>query len=205
MYLTIEQSKKLFEEFFENIKIDYTEKFEFLSKLIEGDDWSFVIKSHALIESLVTELIVAKISEIELKKVIERMPLHGETVSKVSILKIYQLVTPEEIKFICKLSEIRNSIVHKYENIDFTFERYVSTLNTENKKNWKKLLTNENIDRDKMEKLILEQPMMAVWFNLFYFIIHSLSTINEIKNIKRLHDEAEITTKEFLKIIKEHE
>lgn len=55
MYVTRQQAEDLLNEFLENIKKDLANKTDFLFTLLEGDDWSLVIKAHALIESLLTE------------------------------------------------------------------------------------------------------------------------------------------------------
>ena len=92
MYLKPKEAKKLIKELTSSVSQEFEEKYEFMLKLLEDDDWSFVIKSHSLIESLVSELIITKIDESDLKSLIERTPLHGEPVSKIAIVKIYNLV-----------------------------------------------------------------------------------------------------------------
>lgn len=199
MYITKQQSLDLVNELFGDIKNEYSEKLKFLSNLIEGDDWSLVIKTHALFESLITELIVLKTSESSLKKVIERMPLHGETVSKIAILKIYELLTADEIRFIIKFSEIRNSIVHKYENLNFTFEKYTSDMNADQIRNWKKLLQLKSIEINKMNKLISEMPTFAIWFNILNIINSILYQTYQLKANYRLSEESQKTSNELLK------
>ena len=201
MYITKEQSEQLIKEFFEGLKTNYSEKLDFILNLIENDDWSFVIKSHALIESLVTELIITQISEETLKPIIERIPLHGDIVSKIEILKKYELLTLDQIKFIVKLSEIRNSIVHKYENINFSFENYISSLDKNNKTNWRNLLNIESIEKAKMEKLFSQQPRIAVWFKLMNLVNTSLSKIHEMKIEQKSIQEANKTGNEILNIL----
>jgi hypothetical protein len=200
MYITKEQSIELVNDFLEDMKNGYSEKLTFLSKLIEGDDWSLVIKSHALFESLITELIVLRNAENNLKKVIERMPLHGETVSKIAILKTYELLKPNEISFIVKLSEIRNRIVHKYENLNFTFEKFIADMNSEQTKNWKKLLRLESIETNKMDKLILEMPVYAIWFNILNVINSILYQTYQLKANHRLTEESQKTSNELLEL-----
>ncbi|TPD73750.1 hypothetical protein [Flavobacterium microcysteis] len=200
MYLTPEQSKNLIKVFFESVENDYLEKFNFLTKLLQDDDWSFVIKSHSLIESLVTELIVNKI-DTDLKKVVERMPLHGE-ISKISIAKTYNLIPSEQIKFLIKLSEIRNNIVHKYENINFTFETYLSTLDKNQIKNWKEMLLWEGMETPVKEILktkIDKSPKEAVWIVLTKFVNHAIVETNLLKGSKIIQNEADKTTVELLK------
>jgi hypothetical protein len=105
MYVTPEQAEKLVKDFTERASAEYKEKFDFLCKLLQDDDWSFVIKAHSLIESLVTELIISRTDD-NLKEIIERIPLHGEIVSKINISKKYELIPSEQRLFLKKISEI---------------------------------------------------------------------------------------------------
>ena len=138
MYLTKEQTLDIIENAGTSIKSDIESKTDFLYKIFQDDDWSIIIKSHALIESLITDLIVERVSS-ELKPIIERIPLHEEQIGKIKILKIYELVSSEQLNFIKKMSELRNNLVHKFENIDFTFEAYLKKLDKNQKKKLGKL------------------------------------------------------------------
>jgi uncharacterized protein with HEPN domain len=205
MYVTPEQSERIHEDLLKNINQDYSENFEFLKKLLTDDDWSFIVKSHSLIESLVTELIVAKIDENKLKAVIERIPLHGEIVSKISISKTYELIPSDQIKFIKNISEIRNNIVHKFENLNFTFETYLSNLDKNQKKNWKNSLIWEGMNdqiKNRIEQEVFQTPKIAIWLAISSFVNYSLLQINTLKGNKRIDLETMETTKRILKDIK---
>lgn len=188
MFLTKDQIHIVLNKVSENIKNELLEKSEFLLKLLLDDDWSFVIKSHSLIESLVTELIISEIDEVELKKVIERMPLHNETVSKMEIAKIYNILSDKEKAFIKNLTEIRNEIVHKYENINFSFETYINKLADKNKrKRWREIHLLESMSKetkDEIEKNIYTNPKIAVWLALLTFVFNSLEKISITKSEK---------------------
>lgn len=188
MFLTKDQIQTVLNEVNENVLKELLEKSNFLVKLLLDDDWSFVIKSHSLIESLITELIINKIDEVEIKKVIERMPLHNDTVSKMEIVKIYKLLSIDERNFIINLTEIRNKIVHKYENINFSFETYINELSDKNKrKRWREIHLWESMSKetkDKIEKSIYTNPKIAIWLALTMFVINSLEKITISKSEK---------------------
>lgn len=188
MFLTKDQIHTVLNEGYENIKNEALEKTEFLLKLLLDDDWSFVVKSHSLIESLVTELIINEIDEVKLKKLIERMPLHNETVSKMEIVKIYNILSKEERDFIINLTEIRNKIVHKYENINFSFETYINELTDKNKrKRWREIHLWESMNKetkDDIEKKIYTNPKIAIWLALLTFVYNSLEKITVTKSGK---------------------
>lgn len=188
MFLTKDQIHSVLNNINENIKNELLEKSKFLFNLLQDDDWSFVIKSHSLIESLITELIINRINQIELKKIIERMPLHNDTVSKMQIVKIYELLSPEERSFIKNLTEIRNEIVHKYENINFTFENYINGFLDKNKrKNWREIHLWESMSKEtkeEIEKNIYVNPKIGVWLALLTFAFNTLEKITITKSGK---------------------
>ena len=202
MFLTKDQIHTVLNESYENAKNEILEKSKFLTKLLLDDDWSFVIKSHSLIESLVTELIINEIDEVELKKVIERIPLHNETVSKMEIAKIYNILSIEERGFIISLTEIRNKIVHKYENINFSFETHINEIIDKNRRRrWREIHLWESMDKetkDEIEKNIYTNPKLAVWLALSTFIYNSLERITITKSEKRTK---EIATKNSKTIV----
>ncbi|MBC5836533.1 hypothetical protein [Flavobacterium muglaense] len=188
MFLTKDQIHSVLNNGNENIKNELLEKSKFLFNLLQDDDWSFVIKSHSLIESLITELIINRINQIELKKTIERMPLHNDTVSKMEIVKIYELLSTEERSFIKNLTEIRNEIVHKYENINFTFENYINRFSDKNKRErWRKVHLWESMSKEtkkEIEKNIYANPKFGVWLALLTFVFNTHEKITIIKSGK---------------------
>ena len=202
MYVTHEQAKKLINDFGELLVIEYEEKLRFLTNLLEDDDWSFIIKSHSLIESLTTELIIARINQEILKPVIERMPLHGEIVSKINVAKSFDLIPNQQRKFVQKISEIRNNIVHKFENINFTLDEYVSGLDKNQKKNWRKTLIWEKMDngiKQGIEKTIFETPKVALWLALSTFVNDSVQKTTLFKGYETINSESEKTVVQLIK------
>lgn len=201
MYLYKQQAEELLTEYVEEISAELKLKLDFLLSIGNDNDWSFIIKSHALIESVITELIISRIEEIEIKPIIERMPLHDDQVSKMRIVKIYGLMTDDQIKFVKKLSEIRNDIVHKFDNIDFTFTNYISQLDKNQRKSWTKLINWYDIEEKnkvKMQDLSLSQPSIAVWISLIQLVSLMVINIKEFKGISKIEKEALITVKKLL-------
>ena len=60
----------------------------FLIRLLnERDDWSFIIKTHALVESAVNHALIAKLRKREVSKVIARLDLSNESTGKLALVK----------------------------------------------------------------------------------------------------------------------
>lgn len=71
-------------------ELDVPEKF--ISSLMEEDDWSFIIKCHALIESLLNQSITKTLNEPSLEKVISRLDTSHPSIGKLTIAKELELL-----------------------------------------------------------------------------------------------------------------
>jgi hypothetical protein len=100
----------------------------FLAALETEDDWSFVIKSHALIESLSAELLTAYFDLPSLIDVFSKLPLSVKETGKVAFLAKAELLTKHELQFIHGLSRLRNELVHNIRNTDFSLISYIAAL-----------------------------------------------------------------------------
>jgi hypothetical protein len=63
MYLRREEVQELLDNMLSSIEQEIGEKHEFLYDLIKQDDWTFVIKAHALIEAAMTQMLVDHLGE----------------------------------------------------------------------------------------------------------------------------------------------
>ena len=141
MYLRKDDAKALLKQFDDAIKKDILDSIKILGGLAEDSDWTFVIKSHSLVESLINDLLISRIGEAELQKTIKMLPLHDNKTSKVHILKSYNLLDKEALFFIRKFSELRNSIIHSFASSNFNFTEYFAGLDKNQKKVWLKTVT----------------------------------------------------------------
>ena len=93
----------------------------FFSSLIEEpDDWSFLVKCHALLEAITCNWLVAYFGKDELQQVFAKMQMR----TKIDILDALNLTTKEDRKMMRALGTLRNKLVHNVQNTNFTFEEY---------------------------------------------------------------------------------
>jgi hypothetical protein len=201
MYLYKEQIQELMKEFADITISEIEQKNEFLFALLEDTDWSMIIKSHALIESLVTDLLLSKTEEPKLRALIERLPLSDEQIGKIKVAKDYGLLSSSERTFIKKLSELRNNLVHKFENVDFNFLDYISTLDINQKKSWQKAFTwyeqEHNVKKSWVEATIIN-PKKAIWLSIYMFVSLTIVKISEIKGHTKINTESKKTMRQLL-------
>ncbi|CRM21545.1 hypothetical protein [Pseudomonas sp. 58 R 12] len=110
-----------------------------VKSFLEDDDWSLVIKLHALIEASLTQLIVSKTDDA-LQKVVERLPLSDNSIGKGRMALDMGLISDSQYRFLRKFSELRNDLVHKVSNVDFNLQQYVDCLDSNQRKGWKTML-----------------------------------------------------------------
>ncbi len=108
----------------------------FTDMLEKDDDWSFVIKIHALIESSITHLLISALEQPVLKDVFSKTDISNVSTGRLAFVKALGLLPKKYITFIHQLSSLRNELVHDVRNINFHFEEYFDALE---KKDHKKL------------------------------------------------------------------
>ncbi len=201
MYLSKDQAQQLLAKIGKEMGDELKGKTDFMLSLVKEDDWSMIIKSHALVEALVTELIVAKMEELNIKAVIERLPLSDEQIGKVRIAKDYGLLSSEERAFVRRFSELRNQLVHRFENIDFDLEAHVSCFDKGQREAWQKVFTwfehGKEVENSWKEATI-DNPKVAVWLSAFMFVSLTCVKIGELKGYSSVRIASEQTAKELL-------
>lgn len=103
----------------------------FFRRLLDEDDWSFVIKLHALFEAACTHLLLYHFREPNLAHIFSRLELSGKTSGKLEFLGQLELLGKERRRFIASLSELRNSLVHDVRNCEFELKDFVSKLSSD--------------------------------------------------------------------------
>ena len=88
----------------------------------QGDDWTFVIKTHALLESAITHLLVTDLDRAELAPLLSNLEMSNTRVGKVAFAKALGLLDKDYRRFVRNLSELRNELVHDIRNTAFAFE-----------------------------------------------------------------------------------
>jgi hypothetical protein len=97
----------------------------FCFHLRHEDDWSFVVKLHALIESAASDFITRALGRKELADIFSRIEMSKPQTGKVAFIRALNLLPVGHTKFIEKLSQIRNQLAHKIGNAGFTFGQYL--------------------------------------------------------------------------------
>ena len=94
----------------------------FLHYLYEKeDDWSFVIKTHAFLEAILTHLLAEHLGKPDLLTVFAYLETSNVRTGKLAFVRAFDLLDKGARNFIHSLSELRNALVHDVSNVGFRF------------------------------------------------------------------------------------
>jgi hypothetical protein len=99
----------------------------FLNRLWHEDDWSFVIKAHALLEAAIAHYIADGIRRPGIDDFVAKMPIGGR-VSKRELGVVLGVLTNQQGTFVDAISKIRNRLAHNPRNAGLTLSDYVANL-----------------------------------------------------------------------------
>jgi hypothetical protein len=139
----------------------------FLKALYAEDDWSFVVKAHALVEAVVSDLLTSHVGRQSLKPIFERLELSETSTGKLAFVKALGLLRAEELGFVKRFSELRNRLVHNVRNVSFRFDSYVAGLDRNQRKAFQSALTYFTASHKEVpdwRETALRRPKMALWF-----------------------------------------
>lgn len=147
----------------------------FLNNLLKEDDWSFVIKSHAFLEALLTFALVESFQRYEVRGILERLDMSDAKVGKIKFAAALGLIKKDGERFLRELSKLRNDLVHEVKNLGFSFAEYISALDKNQKKTFVISLSYFASDEDIKDRyeivrdLMLNDTKRAIWLGLLHF------------------------------------
>jgi hypothetical protein len=171
-------SKKKRDNFAERLTLKFAkEHFEQLGlpanfdrKLRSDDDWSLVVKLHALIEAAMTNALVAHVGKEATRDVFSRLSIGGRS-GKMAFAKALNCADDREIRFVQKLSELRNKLVHDVRNVGFTLAAHIKKLSATERRTFVRNLFYLHVgydapewEIDKAVRIVRRDPKYALWF-----------------------------------------
>jgi hypothetical protein len=139
----------------------------FCERLFAEDDWSFIIKLHALCEAVITTALTSAFGNPDLEPIFSRLEMSQRQIGKAAFARAANLVVDTEARFLYSLSELRNRLVHSVANVTFDLTRHVATLDINQRRNFVMAFGYwEQGDERAFEavaKWVCEQPKEAMW------------------------------------------
>ena len=169
----------------------------FFKDLIDrGDDWSFIVKLHSLLEAALTDLLLKDLERMELEEILANLEMSNSKTGKLAFAKQLKITTKRGRRFIKKLSELRNELVHRIKNTSFSFEYELSKDDggkiasaAKNCVSSASEFLKEEIDiadtqvpRDTFAK---ENPRLMIWFGAFFVISEMYTFVSPDDPLKK--------------------
>jgi hypothetical protein len=154
-----------------------------LLSLISDNDWSAIIKSHALIEGAMTLLLTSALDEAALSPAFSRLPLGEDITGKLAFAKALGLLQPKERRFIKRLSELRNMLAHDPHHLGFTLKAYVEGMDKNQFKTFQDTLMFGVApdQQDKVRERIRTNTRSAFHVTVLYFLSELLRRIHLVR------------------------
>ena len=132
----------------------------FFAGLLTEDDWSFVIKLHALIEAACTHLLHDNFQDQNLSAVFSTLDLSDKVCGKVTFLERLELIGSDIGRFVSSLSVLRNSLVHDIKDHEFSLREYIDSLDNQQMNHFATVFSPDDTISRKMKGLI--DPVLEV-------------------------------------------
>lgn len=133
----------------------------------DGDDWTFIVKIHGIIEAGLNHMLLVSLGRPGLRKIISKMDTGS---GKLSFIKALDLLPANARTFVRVLSTVRNVAVHDIKNFDISLVEYEKRLDREQRRNWKAGLAFGSAD----EALIVAHPRFAIYHGCMVLLAHAL-------------------------------
>lgn len=135
----------------------------FFEGLAKEDDWSFVVKCHALMESACSYLLTSYFNNPSYADIFSCIEMSDKKTGKLAFLQAAGIIVPEEVIFIVALSELRNSLVHNIHRVPFKFQDHISNLDKNQQHSFAKSFGYAYLDSNDNNKLVLKdsKPILS--------------------------------------------
>lgn len=182
----------------------------FIAALYREDDWSFVIKSHALVEALLTYLLSAHLQNNNVGSIFAFLDTSNPRTGKLAFAKAFGVLDEDARRFIRGLSELRNQLVHNVANVRFTFAGHTAQLNKQTRHTWvhafgyglkavgqARLGQLDEPARRHLDSLVLDMPKMAIMASVAWLALEIFSRGQNVDMRRAIDRLADILNDEY--------
>jgi len=132
-----------------------------LKKIAEGDDWSFVLKCMAIVESALDRLLASKTKDPKFESIFSKMSIS----SKLNMADDLGFFTSKKERGLLEyLISLRNRLAHDPEEIDFSFKNYFDTMTSDERNKFRSCMKIDDEEKDDgYYGFIYSHPKDGIW------------------------------------------
>lgn len=142
---------------------------DFYRRLLDEDDWSFVIKANALVEAACSDALAAGLHAPQLATCLATLDLGHKKHGKVALLCAIGAIEREQATFLQVLYELRNRLAHNIGQVSFTFESYLAGIEAKDRATFIKYV-GHGIQRDvkgvPRDIFVAQNAKLSLWLTL---------------------------------------
>jgi hypothetical protein len=109
--------------------------------LRDDDDWTFIIKLHAMIEAGLNHLLNHHFDNPLLAATFARLETSDKRTGKIAFVQACDLLPQPCVRFIRALSEVRNLLVHDVRNFGFDLSAHETGMDSNQRRVWREAIT----------------------------------------------------------------
>jgi len=202
MYLRRDQADAIIQAGLSEVSSRLFGHINFVTELLDGDDWSLVIKAQALVETCVTQALLTRLGDERIRKTVEVMPLAGGEVNKLQFAKDLQVLGARQRRFAKRLAALRNRLAHRIDCVNFSFSEYIESLGANERRDWQTSIiwfSPDVASHQQWLQMALKQPRFAV--NMGVFMLTAVLTVedNQTSIIRAIDAASAEATSELLR------
>lgn len=113
----------------------------FHAGLRNDDDWTFVIKLHAMIEAGLNHLLNHHFDNPRRAPTFARLETSDKRTGKIAFVQACELLPDSSVRFIRAISEVRNLLVHDVRNFGFDLSVHEAGMDSNQRRVWRESIT----------------------------------------------------------------
>ncbi|WP_011299444.1 hypothetical protein [Cupriavidus necator] len=161
----------------------------FFKKLQEEDDWTHVVKLHALLEAALSHVIVHRLDCDALGPPISRLEMSDKDKGKVAFASALGLIEAADRAFIILLSQLRNKCVHDVRQAEeFSLAKTCAAMDASQKNNFVKAVWIDEETRASVKGKLLSSPRIFLHLGALR-VLAVLCMRKETETLRRQYDE----------------
>lgn len=146
----------------------------FFNDLLNADDWTFVVKGHAFLESACALMLAAALGQPRLRDIFAALEMSDARCGKIAFIKALRLFNERERRFVRTLSELRNQVVHNVGHAHFSLRDHLASAPSERRMNIVdalaivKLRMTVGSKHFNSVEATLREPKLVAWHSLLH-------------------------------------